>query len=129
MSWPAITGWSRSELIAFLPASRPLISMPRPSIVGAIPQTSGATARTPGMRLSSSAKLAGRWLKTGLGTFSRRMISPSIRLRGVAHQVAQTVGEAEEPQHAQDRDRQANQSQDRPQRPGQQVAPGESTHQ
>ena len=81
MSWPEITGWSSSELIAFLPASRPLISIPRPSIVGAIPQISGATARIPGMRLRSSAIPAGKWLKTGLGTFSRRMIIPSIRLR------------------------------------------------
>ena len=30
--------------------------MPRPSIVGAIPQTSGATARTLGIFLSSSAQ-------------------------------------------------------------------------
>ena len=83
----------------------PFKSMPRPSIVGAIPQTSGATARTPGIRRSSSPKLAGKRLKTGLGAFSRRTINPSIRLEGVAHQVAQAVREAEEPQYAQDRDR------------------------
>ena len=67
MSWPAITGWSSSEFIMFLPESRLLTSIPRPSIVGAIPQTSGAIARIPGMCLSSSTMLAGRWLKTGLG--------------------------------------------------------------
>src|SRR5208282_4840515 len=79
MSWPEITGWSKTDDTP-LGDNKPL-SMPRPSILGAMPQTSGATARTPGSRLRSSARLAGRVLKTGLGTFSRMTITPSIWLR------------------------------------------------
>jgi hypothetical protein len=52
-------------------------------MLGAIPHTSGATARTPGIRRKSSAKLAGMWLNTGLGAFSRRTIIPSMRLKVV----------------------------------------------
>src|SRR5208282_3535400 len=79
MYWPEITGWSKTDDTP-LGDNKPL-SMPRPSILGAMPQTSGATARTPGSRLRSSARLAGRVLKTGLGTFCRMTITPSIRLR------------------------------------------------
>src|SRR4051794_20963153 len=83
--WPAIscpetTGWSKTVPTPFLDI-KPRTNMPRPSIGGAICQTSAATDFTPGMRLRSSARLAGNVLKTGLGTFSRMTMTPSIWLR------------------------------------------------
>ena len=53
--------------------------MPRPSIGGDAPDFRRDGSHT-GSRLSSSARQAGRVLKTGLGTFSRMTITPSIRL-------------------------------------------------
>src|SRR5207302_1061395 len=47
----------------------------------------------------------------------------------IAYQVPQAVREAEEPEDAEDRDRQAHQRQHRAQGTGQQVSPGEDTHQ
>ena len=127
MSWPEITGWSKTDPIPFFEIS-PRTSMPRPSMLGAIPQTSGATARTPGIRRRSSARLAGSVLKTGLGTFSRMTITPSIWLRVSPTRSRKPVGHAEKAHHSQDRHREPDQGQDGAKRPGQQVAPGESTH-
>ncbi len=56
--------------------------MPRPSIGGGdSPDFRVRPLERQGCRLISSAKLTGRWLKTGLGAFSRRMITPSMRLK------------------------------------------------
>ena len=52
--------------------------MPRPSIDGARPQTSGATARTFGIFLRSSAREAGTLLKTGLSALSLSTTRPSM---------------------------------------------------
>ena len=100
----------------------------RPSTLGAIPQTSGATSRTPGTFLSSGPSFAGRVLKTGLGEFSRRTISPSTWLRVSPTMFRRPAREAEQPHDPEDRDRQADQRQRGADRPGQQVPPGESSH-
>ena len=50
----------------------------RPSIAGAIFQTSGATIRVPGILRRSSAMLSGTSLNTGAGELARMTISPFI---------------------------------------------------
>ena len=72
--------------------------------------------------------LAGRSLKTGAGELARMTISPFIRCERVAHQRADAVGQAEEPQDRQDRNRQPDDRQQRARRPRDQVSPGEQKH-
>ena len=57
-------------------APREVLDEPIPSTGGAIFQSSAATARTPGILRTRSPRLAGRSLKTGVGTFSRTTITP-----------------------------------------------------
>ena len=56
------------------------IMHPWPSILGGIPQNSGATTRTSGTAQILASRLAGRLLKAGLGVFSRTIITPSTWL-------------------------------------------------
>ena len=128
MSWPGDHRLVKQRIHAFLPESRLLSSIPRPSIVGAIPQTSGATARIPGICLSSSARAGRQMAENRARDILAEDDQPLDPAQRIADQVAQTVREAEKPQHSQDRDRQANQRQDRPQRPASTGSARQSTH-
>ena len=100
----------------------------RPSMGGQIFQTSGATMRDPGILRRSSTMLAGRSLKTGAGELARMTISPFIFASVFPIKRADAVGQAEEPQDRDDRNRQAHDRQHRARRPRDQVLPGKYQH-
>ena len=96
-----------------------------PSIVGAIFQTSGATIRTPGILAQLRGQVGRQVAEDGAGDVLAEDHHPLDLAEGVADQVPQAPREAEQAHHAEDRDREADQGQRRPQGTGQQVPPGE----
>ena len=99
------------------------------SIVGGSPQTSGATALTPGIARSFSARFAGSLLKTRRGeTFSREDHHPLILVEGITHQVPQAVRNAEKTQDSKNRHRETHQGEKSPERTGHEIEPGEIPH-
>ena len=130
MSWPWMTVASRKLWIfcslVFVRNSSGFSGIRlTSSIVGGRPQTSGATARTPGMARSLSASDGRELAEDGRGDVLAEDHHPLDLVERVADQVPQAVRDAEQAEDAEDRHREAHQGQEGPERPGQQVEPGE----
>ena len=127
MSWPAITGLSRIELIP-LPEQNVLKQHAAALDHGGEPPdlgSDGTNSRHPPELVRQRSRQAAEDRARDILAQDDQPLDAAQRR---ADQVTQAIRKAEQTKNAQDRNRQSNQSQHRAKRAGQQVSPGKDTH-